>query len=113
MEELKNWMYEETDVNANGDIMLEDSAASGNLLQSDEDTMGMYNQFDGTTDYTDLSFDVSDESAHSFALNGVPYPLHLDGESYPFTNFTNSVVDQHFVLPSQQHSQTLNTNFMH
>jgi len=113
MEELKNWMYEETDVNDNGDIMLEDSAMSGNLIQSDEDTMAMYSQFDGATDYTDLSFDISDESTHSFALNGVQYPLHPGDDSYQFTDFTNSVVDQPFVLASQYHSQNLNTNFMH
>ena len=113
MEELKNWMFEQWEVNVNGERTLQDSAPVGDYQQSPA-SGPVYSQFDEIEEYSDLTFDISQESTQSLDWNNLQqYSLNTTGNSYQTIDFATNLVDQSFVVPSQHHSQFFNTNIMH
>jgi hypothetical protein len=96
MEELKNWMYEQVQVNAS------------QLSQIDADMMLDYTQFDDTAPFTNFPSDVFQEPAQSYDWNTAPYNADLGAESYQFMNGTGPVVD----LASQHPAQMFNTSYL-
>ncbi len=100
MEELKNWMFEQWEVNVNGVLTFQDTAPTSNLM-SDADVMPLYDQFGDSPQYDDLTYDFSQEPVQSFDCNNIQYSLNAVSNSYEPVNYTTNLVDQPFVVTSQ------------
>lgn len=114
MEELKNWMFEQWEINIGGDLVLQNAEPTGEFSGFDADeaeTMLAFNQFDDTAAFTEMPFDISQDLTQSFDSYAVQYPLNTTSNSYPYANFNDGVVEQTpFVLHSQHH-QTFNATY--
>ena len=115
MEELKNWMFEQWEVNVNGQLTLQDSAPTGSFCHSDADVVPLYDHFDDSPEYSDVAFDFSQEPTQPFDCNNIPYSFNAVGNSYQSIDYSSNLGDQPFVVPSQHqlhHPQLFNASFM-
>jgi len=102
MDELKNWMYEHTEVNGANNFL---QSTPPELSQIDNEILPGFNQFDDASPYNNLSQSLQ-ESANLYDWNNGHFGADLVSESYQFINSAGSVIDQNLVLPSHHQPQT-------
>jgi hypothetical protein len=109
MDELKNWMYEQMEVNIASNVL---QSTPPDLSQIDNDMLSEFNQFDDAVPYNPLSQSIPQESANSCDWTNPQFSTaDLVSESYQFINGADSVIDQNFVLTSHHQPQTYITAY--
>jgi hypothetical protein len=109
MEELKNWMFEQVEVNVAGNLP---PSTAPQLSQLDTDMITDYSPFDETATYNNLVINLSPDPTQSYDWSNAQYSADLVGEPYQIMNSTNALVDQNFILASQHHSPTFDTPYL-
>ena len=89
IDELKNWMYEQIEVNVASSGL---QSTPPELSQIDNDVLPEFNQFDDAVPYNHLSFSIPQESANSYDWNNAQYDADLAGQSHQFINSAGSVI---------------------
>jgi hypothetical protein len=102
MEELKNWMYEQIEVNVGGNVL---QSTPPELSQTDFDVFSEFGLFEDAVSYNHLNSSIPQESAYSYDWNIAQSGSDFVNEPLQFIN--GAPIVENFGLASHHQPQLI------